>query len=438
MNANFLTDVVFLVGDEKLLAHRCVLAAHSPIFQTMLYETNSEGVPDVTLTKPIEVKIKDITPAVFKAFLTALYKDEIEVNAENIDGLMKVSRKYQVDKVRLLCAEFMEQDINKDNAVELFLSGPSIMGDEEFGLRYIEENAEEVLKSDAIAKLPADRFAIILKSDKLKTEELAVFKALVKWGEARVKESTDKIDLKTATKDLIKYVRFPLLQMNDMATIVAPSNLIEPSQLVGLFSYLSVTDEKVRSLLPNPGFETKEREGTVTWDVKKEVFKLEEINAVGEWLKKKPQKWKKLYQATKDGWSGSRFHTLCDGKGPTVVFVKLTNKYVFGGYTKESWGQGGRLVRDDTAFLFRLSDGSKTNPLKCTIKNVDHAINWFNSGLQFGSNNDLCINLDSRSGSHSYMGQTYNLPTGFSNQQTFLAGVYTSWEFEECSVYSVP
>jgi len=168
------------------------------------------------------------------------------------------------------------------------------------------------------------------------------------------------------------------------------------------------------------------------------VFKVEEVNAVGEWLKKKPQKWKKLYQATKDGWSASRFHSLCDGKGPTVVFVKLTNKYVFGGYTKESWGQGGRLVRDDTAFLFRLYAGSKTNPLKCTIRNVDHAINWFNSGLQFGSNNDLCINLDSRSGSHSYMGQTYNLPTGFSNQQTFLAGVYTSWEFEECSVYSVP
>jgi len=259
-----LCDVIFLVGDEKIPAHRCVLAAYSPIFQIMLYETNSDGIPDVTLTKNVEVKIRDITPATFKSFLDILYKDETEVNSQNIDGLMKVARKYHVDKVRLLCAEFMEQDINKDNAVELFLSGPTIMGDEEFGLKFIEENAAEVLKSDAITKLPADRFAIILKSDKLKAEELVVFQALVKWGEAKVKESKDPIDLKTATKDLLQYVRFPLLQINEMATIVAPSNLVEPTKLVGLFSYLSVTDEKVRSLLPNPGFETKAREGTQT------------------------------------------------------------------------------------------------------------------------------------------------------------------------------
>jgi len=154
-------------------------------------------------------------------------------------------------------------------------------------------------------------------------------------------------------------------------------------------------------------------------------------------VKKKPQKWKKLYQGSKNGWSGTQFHSLCDGKGPTVVLIKLTNKYVFGAYTKESWGQGPRLVRDDTAFIFRLSDGTSLNPIKCPINNPNDAINWFNSGLQFGSNNDLHINLDSLSGSHSYLGQTYALPTGFSDVQTFLAGIYTGWNFEECSLYSV-
>jgi len=256
-----LTDVTFLVGDQKFGAHRCVLAAHSPIFQAMLYETNNDGVADVTLKKPVEVKILDVNPDIFKAFLTALYKDEIEITSTNLDGLMKVGRKYQVDKIKLLCAEFMEQDINKDNVIELFISGPTIMGDEEFGLKFIEEHADDVFKNDAIAKLPADRFAIILKSPKLKVDEIDVYKALVKWGEAKVKEAKDKTDLKTVTKDLIKLVRFPLMKMSDFATFVAPSNLIDAAQLVGLFSYLSVTDEKIRALLPDPGFETKEREG---------------------------------------------------------------------------------------------------------------------------------------------------------------------------------
>jgi len=136
-----------------------------------------------------------------------------------------------------------------------------LLWDEEFGLKFIEDHADEVLKSDAIVKLPADRFAVILKSNKLKADELTIYKALVKWGEAKVKESGDKTDLKTVAKDLIKYIRFPLMSINDFATVVAPSNLIESTQLVGLFSYLYITDEKVRALLPNPGFETKEREG---------------------------------------------------------------------------------------------------------------------------------------------------------------------------------
>jgi len=94
-------------------------------------------------------------------------------------------------------------------------------------------------------------------------------------------------------------------------------------------------------------------------------------------------------------------------------------------------------VRDDTAFIFRLSDGTQLTPLKCPIINADAAIYLLAGGLQFGSNSDLHINFDSRTGSFSYMGQTYRIPTGYSGQQTFLAGVYTNWNFEECSVYSV-
>jgi len=285
--------------------------------------------------------------------------------------------------------------------------------------------------------LPEDRFAIILKSDKIKSDELTLFKALQKWGEAKVKESKQSTDVKTVTKDLIKHIRFPLMQVNDLATVIAPTGLIEPTALVGLFSYLSVTDEKIRALMPNPGFEIKEREGSAQFDFKKEGFG-ENVKLVGEWLKVKPGKWKKLYQATKDGWSGAKFHALCDGKGPNVTLVRLTNKHIFGGYTKESWGQGSRLVRDDTAFLFTLTDGASRPPMKCSIRNAEHAIYWSPSGIVFGSNNDLCVNLDSRGGSHSYLGQTYNLPSGYTNQQTFIAGLYSGWDIEEVSVYSVP
>jgi len=272
---------------------------------------------------------------------------------------------------------------------------------------------------------------VILSSDRLNIAEIELFKVLTRWGEAQAKKSGG--DLKSACKDLIKLIRFPLMQISELASTVSSSGLLESAQLVGLFSYVSVTDEKARS---DPGFNTKERAGTNPWDAKKEGFG--DVTAVGEWVKKKPGKWKKLYQASRDGWSGSKFHQLCDGKGPTVILVRLTNGYVFGAYTSVPWGTDGRLHTDRDAFIFSVTDGKGRPPMQLPIfQNFDGAVNHWSSGIQFGSNNDLHINLDSRSGSHSYLNQTYRLPSGYSNQQTFLAGIYTGWEFIEVSVYAI-
>jgi len=156
----------------------------------------------------------------------------------------------------------MEGDVNKDNVLDLFRIAPTMLGDEEFGLKFIEENAAEVLASDGFTKLSKDRLLVILKDDKLAVDEIDVFKALQRWGEAEVKRSqVEGASVKSVIQDLIKYVRFPVMEINQIATVVAPSLLLEQSQLVGLFSFVSVTDEKVRAMLPDPGFPTTPREG---------------------------------------------------------------------------------------------------------------------------------------------------------------------------------
>jgi len=40
-------------------------------------------------------------------------------------------------------------------------------------LKFIEENAEEVLKSDSVTKLSKERLAVILASDRLNISELS-------------------------------------------------------------------------------------------------------------------------------------------------------------------------------------------------------------------------------------------------------------------------
>ena len=48
---------------------------------------------------------------------------------------------------------------------------------------------------------------------------------------------------------------------------------------------------------------------------------------------KKPKKFKLLLDSTIDGDSTSTFFNKCDKKYPTIIFIKATNGYRFGGYT---------------------------------------------------------------------------------------------------------
>ena len=43
-----------------------------------------------------------------------------------------------------------------------------------------------------------------------------------------------------------------------------------------------------------------------------------------------------LYRASTNGSTPTDFHRCCDNKGPTLVLIK-SGKYIFGGYTSQSW-----------------------------------------------------------------------------------------------------
>jgi len=115
--------------------------------------------------------------------------------------------------------------------------------------------------------------AKILQSDKLTIEETELFKHLLRWGEAEMKRTQGEgVTMKSCVGDLLKYIRFPIMPISQIASVVAPSQVLDQKDLVGLFSYASVQDENIRKLLPSPGFPTTEREGSVamwTWDTKK-------------------------------------------------------------------------------------------------------------------------------------------------------------------------
>ncbi len=50
-------------------------------------------------------------------------------------------------------------------------------------------------------------------------------------------------------------------------------------------------------------------------------------------------KWKLLYRASEYDYTTSSFHEYCDNKEPTLVLIKSSGGWIFGGYTTQSWSK---------------------------------------------------------------------------------------------------
>ena len=106
------------------------------------------------------------------------------------------------------------------------------------------------------------------------------------------------------------------------------------------------------------------------------IVKLEDEDTIMTWFEKKPSQFNKLLDSKIDGDSTNAFENKCAKKCPTMVFVKTTNGYRFGGFTTIIWTNNS-FGKDNKAFLFSLDRKEKYN-----ITNENYA-NYLYSGSYF-------------------------------------------------------
>jgi hypothetical protein len=152
-----------------------------------------------------------------------------------------------------------------------------------------------------------------------------------------------------------------------------------------------------------------------------------------------------LYRATRDGFNGEAFHSKCDGKRNTITIIKSHLNYVFGGFASSAWNSSCTRINDPNAFLFSLRRDGVSFKDKFTVKVPGYALVGHSGfGSIFGSNSshDICIcnQSNTKIGSFSDFGNSYNLPDGYifgGNAKDFLAGNYNQWTTTEIEVYQI-
>jgi hypothetical protein len=440
------SDVKFIVGKGKTQkifpAHKVVLAASSPLFEAMLYPVVFPDGKKQEIKEPCEIEIKDTSAEAFAGLLKCVYTDETEVDSSNIADLIKVGKKYQIEKLQVLCADFMQADVNINNALELYQIAPDLLGDEEFGLDFIRENTEEILETDSFLNLSRTRLLTLLKDDRLSVDELPLFHAVVRWAKNEAKKQERKDDsetLKSILADFVPLIRFPTMDVSEIAGHVATSGLLEQSQLLDLFKYVSITDAKEREKM-EIGFNTNEREGGFMCKESKLLekgYRKDVLKLFGPKCKK--LRLDLLYRGSRDGFTASAFHQRSDNKGATFTVISSNTKNVFGGYMEASWAGSGNYSTA-TSWLFSLKNKTNSCIKMEPSSSSNNAYCHSSYGPTWGGGHDLHVNNSMKSNSNSCNPNTYTkFATGFptvSYDNTLLAGA-PNWTVDEIEVFKV-
>lgn len=151
-----------------------------------------------------------------------------------------------------------------------------------------------------------------------------------------------------------------------------------------------------------------------------------------------------LYRASRDGWDAADFHKHSDAKGATIVLVKTTEGYIFGGFTDVAWSAPfsvfGNYKSSQNSFLFSLKCHEGLPPIKMGLKEGKHqhaTRHFVDYGPVFGDGYDLIIGSHSNvnCNANSSIGNAYELPADTNNPH-FLTGSH-KFDVAEYEVFEV-
>ncbi|XP_028054354.1 BTB/POZ and MATH domain-containing protein 4-like isoform X1 [Camellia sinensis] len=170
------SDVIFVVAGEKFHAHKLVLVARSPVFQTELLNVKEEDCH--------EIVVENIEPMVFKAVLHFIYRDSLIDNEELVVSssscipsvsdtfvvkLLAAADRYDLARLRLLCQSLLCKDISVDSVANILALADRYhaLDLKEVCLKFAAENLIAVMCSDGFKYLKENY--PLLQSELLKT-----------------------------------------------------------------------------------------------------------------------------------------------------------------------------------------------------------------------------------------------------------------------------
>jgi len=151
-----LADVVFIVGEDKVPAHKLLLN-QIEYFQHMF----SSGLRE---SRQKEIKIYDCTLPLFNHVLTYIYTGSCPVSEANCEGLLEQANFFQMPRLVALIESFWYKNINVENAAQVLSITDrfNALQLKHFTIEFIFSNVEAVTQTEGWRSLDVDLVSKVL------------------------------------------------------------------------------------------------------------------------------------------------------------------------------------------------------------------------------------------------------------------------------------
>ncbi|XP_022214079.2 BTB/POZ domain-containing protein 9-like [Drosophila obscura] len=214
------SDVDFLVEEQRLPAHRSILAARSDYFRAMLYGNMTESKErEIRLEVPVDA---------FKIIMRYIYTGTLPLSTLDVQGMIGVfglAHLYGLQNVEGVINNHLQQNLAVSNVCMILNAARRYsMNDlSKECIDFMDRNASKLLKHQSFLRLSKESLEEVLRRDTFAAPEVKIFKALCKWS-----LFNPSVDI----KPMMSHIRLPLMTVQQLISVVQPTAKFELNQII--------------------------------------------------------------------------------------------------------------------------------------------------------------------------------------------------------------
>ncbi|KAM9186854.1 BTB/POZ domain-containing protein 19 [Mergus octosetaceus] len=213
------SDVTFVVGREqqRVFAHRCVLACRCQAFRGMLGGCGEDPPGSVPPQGPFV--LGNVQPDVFLAVIEFLYTNSVSLNSHIALEVLTSSVEYGLQDLCKLCVEFIKDTLSVEQVCEALQAAVTYgqVDLQQHCLAFIESCTAAVVRTRGFHELSDTVLARVLRSDRLAVDELDLVQAVREW--AHVSSAVLGRPVPEVAALPVRELRLPLLAPSELATL---------------------------------------------------------------------------------------------------------------------------------------------------------------------------------------------------------------------------